>query len=347
MKVLIDQNIPKINGLILNELELIEFSGRNITNQDIKNSKAEVLIIRSTTIVNIKLLKNTNIKFIASATSGSDHINFDDLKMLNINVFIAKGCNANSVAEYVIFSILHWSKNLNINLNAKSIGIIGFGNVGTKVAKYTHHLGLTVFINDPPLFKTRCVYDYKYLHLNEMISNVDILTIHTPLKLDSEFQTKNLLNENNLHKFNKNGLLINTARGGVIDESFLLNNNFYKIIDVWENEPNYDTKLAEYSFISTPHIAGYSRNGKLNGTFMCFDAINRYFKSINLKNNFDFSNFNELPPLNDITKFNNNEIYNKLKSNRNIYTDSKFFKSKNIDFDSQRKDYPIRYESFY
>lgn len=347
MNILIDENIPGFDKLGLKNLSILPFNGRKLSNKDIIEAKAEILIVRSTTKVNEELLNGSQVKFVGTATSGFDHLDLKYLEQAELQYYIAKGCNANSVAEYVIFGILHWTILNGVNLKDKSIGIVGYGNVGSIVAKYSKHIGLNVFINDPPLFENQCVYDYKYLHLNEIIPKVDILTIHTPLTKDGNYPTKYLLNNSNLAEFNPHGLIINAARGGIVQEEYLIDNKTSSIIDVWENEPDYNIDFANQSLIATPHIAGYSRNAKLNGAYMCYNAINEYLKNNGLESHIYYLKENELPNLKHINNFGIDEIYKILLKNRDILKDSQSFCTHNTSFDNQRKNYPIRYESFF
>jgi len=347
MNILIDENIPGFENLGLKNISFVPFNGRKLCNNDIKELGSEIIIVRSTTEVNEELLKGTEIKFVGTATSGFNHLDLEYLEKVGIEYFIAKGCNANSVAEYVIFGILHWSFLNEIDLSRKSIGIIGYGNVGSIVARYSKHIGLNVFINDPPLFENKCVYDYKYLHLEELISRVDIISVHTPLVNDGKYPTRYLLNKDNLNRLNNGALIINSARGGIVDEDFYIGKGISSIFDVWENEPKYNQELANQSLIATPHIAGYSRNAKLNGAIRCYDAINDYLRRNGISAHIHYLMGNELPELGDISKLGNEEIYKVLIENRDILKDSNNFCRHNKDFDFQRKNYPIRYESFF
>ena len=257
------------------------FNGRNISNRILKN--ADALIVRSITIVDESLLKSTKVKFVGTATIGTDHVDLSYLKNNGISFADAKGCNAYSVAEYVFTAIMKTAAEKNISLANKSIGIIGAGNVGSKVADFAKAFGLTILKNDPPL--QRAGNGKKFVTLNEALQ-ADIVTFHTPLTLEGEDKTYHLLNENNFQLLKENVILLNTSRGAVIDNSALLDftgkRSINLILDVWENEPSINIELLGKAILGTAHIAGYSLEGKVNGTKMMFDALNK-FSGKNLK----------------------------------------------------------------
>jgi len=292
--IVVDENIafPEAFELFGN---ITKVNGREISNLILKD--CDILIIRSVTPVNEKLLQNTKVKFVGTATSGTEHI---DLNYLNENkIFFAeaKGCNSFAVAEYVITAITKLLSDANDELSNKKIGIIGYGNIGTKVAKFCKTLGMEVKINDPPL---------KTINKNlpsvslEEILQCDLISLHVPLNFQGEYKTINLL-DNNLSLIKDGSILINTSRGEVINERTLLkilNHKQIKLIaDVWTNEPEINIELLDKSIIATPHIAGYSIEGKVNGTKMIFEQLNNF-----LGTNFQF-NFNDNLKFKEIINF--------------------------------------------
>lgn len=264
---------------------VIKFDGRKITNDALKN--ADFLIIRSVTKIDEKLLDKTNIKFIGSTTSGSDHIDTNYLDHRGIFFADAKGCNSFAVAEYVLTAIVKLLNDGKKEFSNIKIGIIGYGNIGTIVAKFCSTLGMSVKINDPPLQKKNN-NDITF-HPLEDILQCDIISLHVPLTFDGQYKTYKLLDEN-LSLIRENSILINTSRGGVVNEQKLLKiiteKKLNVVTDVWCDEPNINIELLEKSKLSTPHIAGHSFEGKVNGTKIIFEQLNRF---LGTKKNFDFN----------------------------------------------------------
>lgn len=279
MNLIIDENIAYAKEAFSHFGKVILVDGSTLTNKDIKD--ADVLIIRSVTKVDEHLLYNSKIKFIGTATIGTDHIDLDYLKSKNIAFTDAKGCNADSVAEYVFTALLKIASEKNICLKEKKIGVVGIGNIGNRVVRLAESLGMNVLKNDPPL--ERKGIGGNYVSLNEILK-ADIITLHVPLTFEGIDKTFHLLNENNLKEITTNKIIINTSRGAVIDNFALLKEaskkNFQLILDVWENEPQINNELLNITKIATPHIAGYSLEGKVNGTKMIYDALCKFLKII-------------------------------------------------------------------
>lgn len=239
----------------------------------------DALFLNTTTPVNETTLPNPGkISFIGTGSAGDDHINKEYLKQQDIQFANAAGCNARSVAEYVLTSFLCWSDEREKSLENAKFGIIGVGNVGKEVAFLLDKLHISYVEYDPP--RDQRDQDFKSAHFDELM-DCNILTFHTPLTSTGNYPTHHLLNESWFS--NKNfDLIINTARGGVVDESVLLkelNSGALgdTIIDVWENEPSFNTKLATRSIFATPHIAGYSIQSKLRASKIIADAFCEHF----------------------------------------------------------------------
>jgi erythronate-4-phosphate dehydrogenase len=277
MKLIIDENITFAKEAFssLGIAKLVD--GRTLTNKDVQD--ADVLVVRSITNVNEELLKNSNVKFVGTATIGTDHIDLEYLKNQNIRFADAKGCNADSVAEYVFTALLKVASIKNISLQEKTIGVVGVGNIGSRVVRLAESLGMKVLKNDPPL--ERKGIGNNYINLDKILQ-ADIITFHVPLNLDGIDKTFHLLNENNLRKIKNGTIIINSSRGAVIDNEALLaestERDFELVLDVWENEPSISTELLTKTKISTSHIAGYSFEGKVNGTNMIYNALCQYLK---------------------------------------------------------------------
>jgi erythronate-4-phosphate dehydrogenase len=260
----------------IGDVQLVD--GRSIDHEIIHD--ADVLLVRSVTKVNEALLKNSKIKFVGSATSGIDHIDTNYLKKSSITFSHALGSNARSVAEYVLSSLLVIAEQHDFELTEKTVGIIGCGQVGSRVKRFMDALGVKCLLNDPPLASKTS--NHTYVELEEILQ-ADIITLHVPFTIDGEFPTSKMMNKGVLDNLKPEVILVNTSRGEVIDEAALLAFKQEKpdatlILDVWCNEPQIDISLLQQAFIATPHIAGYSYDGKLKATEMLFDALNDYLQ---------------------------------------------------------------------
>ncbi len=277
MKIVIDENVLLGKETFSLIGEVTALSGRSITPEAIKNT--DILVVRSITKVDKELLKNSNVKFVGSATAGIDHVDTEYLRNRGIGFASAPGSNSNSVAEYVISALLLLGRKGKISLDKLSLGVVGIGNVGSKVVKKAEGLGIKVLQNDPPL--KRETKDSIFRELDELM-DCDVITLHVPLSYSGVDKTLNLFDEKRMHKMKRGSVLINTSRGKVVD-SYALKSALQKgylsgaILDVWAKEPDIDKELLELVDIGTPHIAGYSYDGKVKGTRMVFDAICEFF----------------------------------------------------------------------
>lgn len=276
MKILVDENIPQAKEAFSNIGKVTLHHGREITNQLLKD--VDILIVRSITQVNKNLLDNTPVKFVGTATIGTDHIDKEYLQSKNIFFADAAGCNSFSVAEYVITAIAKIFTETNKSFVDKKIGIVGYGNIGTKVTKFAKALGFETVINDPPLERQKVNENFRSL---EEALKCDVITFHVPLNKTGVDKTYHLLNEENIHLIKSGSLLINTSRGPVVKNEVIKKrlkeqNDINVILDVWENEPKIDLELLNLVNIGTAHIAGYSLEGKLNGTFYVYEKLCRF-----------------------------------------------------------------------
>jgi len=276
MKIVADENIPYVQEAFA-ELGRVECRpGRELSAEDLRDT--EILLVRSITAVNAQLLENTPVRFVGTATIGTDHIDRDYLKSRNIEFASAAGSNSNSVVEYVITALLTLAQRQEWRLESKTIGIIGVGNIGSRLAKKVQALGMIPLLNDPPL--QRQTGDPKYLPLDKVL-RADFVTCHVPLTQSGPDATYHLLDEKILKRMSPAQVLINTSRGPVVDNQALkrcvqAGRIGPVVLDVWENEPDIDVELLERSAIGTPHIAGYSFDGKVNGTVMLYEAVCRF-----------------------------------------------------------------------
>ncbi|MFO7692625.1 MAG: 4-phosphoerythronate dehydrogenase [Vicinamibacterales bacterium] len=270
--ILADENIPFARDAFgtLGEVRLKH--GREIAHADLAD--VDLLVVRSITRVNAALLAGTRVRFVGTATSGSDHVDTPDLGRLGIAFHTALGCNANAVAEYMAAAWLTLAKLRGGTLAGRRVGIVGVGHVGSLVAAKARALGMEPVLNDPP--KARETGSAKYRPLHELV-DCDIVTCHTPLTFDGPDPTWGLIGEPFLARLKPGAWLSNAGRGGVVHEAALhkaLDEQCLDavVLDVWEREPAIDGRLLARVDIGTPHIAGYSLEGKLNGTAMVYRA---------------------------------------------------------------------------
>lgn len=297
MKIVADANIPYVRECFssIGDVELL--GGREITSDAVAD--ADLLLVRSITPVNARLLAGSRAKFVATATIGFDHIDVDYLRRDSIGFASAPGSNANSAAEYVIAALLEIAQKYNIGLEGKSIGVVGVGNVGSRVAKKCQALGMHVRLNDPPL--QRQTGDPKYLPLEELY-DCDFLTLHTPLTFDGRDKTFHLADEKLFKSLGQKCAFINASRGAVTNSDALtdaINADALRgvVLDVWENEPNIETELLKIVDIGTPHIAGYSLDGKIAGLIMIYKAACEHFAIVPRHSVEDFLPEPEVPQL--------------------------------------------------
>jgi erythronate-4-phosphate dehydrogenase len=275
MKIVVDENIANAEEVFSCLGEVILMHGREITNEILKDSDA--IVVRSITNVNEKLLQGTKVKFVGTATIGRDHIDTNYLVSNKIAFSDAKGCNAEAVKEYVFTALTEAVKSRNIKFKDVSIGIIGAGNIGSRVAKSAEALGIKTILNDPPLKRQTDSNIYKEL---DEAMQADIITLHVPLNREGIDKTVHLFDYERLNRLKDNTVIINSSRGSVIDNEALgkliPGKNFTVVLDVWENEPDINQPLLEKVFLGTPHIAGYSYEGKINGTMMIYSALCKF-----------------------------------------------------------------------
>jgi erythronate-4-phosphate dehydrogenase len=354
MKIVADQNIPFVKECFSSIGDITVISGRDITADLVRD--AEILLARSITQVDEKLLSGSKVRFVATATIGFEHVDIDYLKANNIGFASAPGSNANSVAEYIIAALLEIGKKHNIELAGKSIGIIGVGNVGSRVEKKCLAIGINVILNDPPLH--RQTGDDKYQPLEE-IYKCDFITIHTPLTFEGEDKTYHLADERFFDKLKGGAVFFNSSRGGVVDTDSIKNaiksgRITAAVLDVWEEEPAIDKDLLEMVDIGTPHIAGYSYDGKIAGMIMIYNAACAYFK---LEAKHEISDFLPKPAVPEIKlqakDFSDqqilraavNEIYKIKEDDQRMRSILNLPLGKRCaTFDKLRKEYPVRRE---
>lgn len=281
MIIAADSQIPRVEEACRNLGEVCSFDATNPSEVADAVSRADVLLCRSTIRVGEKLLKGTRVDFVGTATSGTDHVDLDWLSQQGIAFASAAGSNARSVAEYVVISLLEMATRLGRRLFGSKIGIIGAGHVGSKVAEMTSALGMEVLLHDPPLEEKGD--DRLLVSLHEILT-CDVVSIHVPLTMTGNHPTLNLVNETMLRKMRGDAILVQTSRGGVVDEQALMGARSRGhlcglVMDVFTGEPGFNPGIVAYANLATPHIAGHSWDGKVLGTDMIvrslFDHVGR------------------------------------------------------------------------
>ncbi len=276
MKIVADENIPLVNEAFAEFGEIITVPGRTISNAMLAD--AEVLLIRSVTNVDAELLKGTAVTFVGTASIGYDHVDVAHLGAEGIHFASAPGSNANSVAEYVAAALLVLAEEREFTLNTRRLGIAGHGNVGKKVEAKARALGIECVINDPPL--ARATGSNKYRPLDDL-ADCDIVTVHVPLETGGSDPTLHLIDHGFIQLMKTGVIVINTSRGAVADGGELqaaLEDGRVgaAVLDVWEGEPAISREQLANCALGTPHIAGYSYDGKVNGTRMLYEALCRF-----------------------------------------------------------------------
>ncbi len=347
MKIVIDKKIPFIKGILEPYAEVVYLEGSEISRNDLLD--ADALVIRTRTKCDEKLLTGTKVRFIASATIGFDQIDTAYCEAHNIAWTNAAGCNSSSVHQYIAAVLIHLAEEFRLELSEKTIGIVGVGNVGTKVASLCKAFGMRVLLNDPP--RERREGPKEFVPLDTIIRRADIISLHVPLNGGGEDNTFHMVDEGFLSKLRPEQILINTSRGEVVDgealKSCLKRKQIAEcVLDVWEHEPDIDTELLGLVEIGTPHIAGYSADGKANGTSMSVQSISRFF-GLGLDNWFPSnvpapaSTAFEL----DCAAMSEQEILaNLIHRTYDILSDDARLRLSPKTFEKQRGEYPLRRE---
>ena len=278
-KIVIDDKIPYIKETISKLTNrAVYIPGNMIGNDDIRD--ADALIIRTRTHCDAQLLKGSNVKFVATATIGYDHIDTTFMEQAGIKWINCPGCNASSVAQYIdaVLTLIKTEKH--IDIQKQTIGIVGCGHVGKKVVEVAKRKGMNILICDPP--RSDAEGEKGFVSMEQIAKEADIITFHVPLTKEGRYPTYHLANETLFDSLSKKTIIINSSRGAVVDNEALLyaiNYNKVKdaVIDTWENEPNINKELLKRVWIGTPHIAGYSADGKTNADNMVISALCEFF----------------------------------------------------------------------
>ena len=350
LKVVADDKIPFLKGVLerCSDVAVEYCPGAKTVTDTVRD--ADALITRTRTKCRRELLEGTNVKFIATATIGFDHIDTEYARDNNIFWTNAPGCNSSSVAQYITSLLLNWAVKDKFALAGKVLGVVGVGHVGKKVAAAAGALGMKVLLNDPP--RARVEGSEKFVGIDEIIKSADIITIHVPLEYNGSDPTYHLVDAEFIGRMRKDQYLVNASRGEVADNTALreaLKNGSLAgaALDVWENEPEIDLELLKLLDFATPHIAGYSTDGKANGTSMSVRALAEFFDLPQELKNYYPDNV-PLPENTLLSVPPEGTLEEKLLAvtaeSYNIADDSRRLKTFPADFEKLRGSYPLRRE---
>ncbi|HAZ54645.1 MAG TPA: 4-phosphoerythronate dehydrogenase PdxB [Franconibacter helveticus] len=277
MKILVDENMPYARELFSRLGEVKAVPGRPIPQNELDD--ADALMVRSVTKVNRELLAGKKVKFVGTATAGTDHVDESYLREAGIAFSAAPGCNAIAVVEYVFSALMGLAERDGFALTDRTVGIVGVGNVGSRLQARLEALGVRTLLCDPPRAKRGD--EGRFQPLDELVNEADILTFHTPLYKEGPYKTLHLADETLIRRLKPGAILINACRGPVVDNAALLKclNEGQKlsvVLDVWEPEPELNVALLDKVDIGTAHIAGYTLEGKARGTTQVFEAFSAF-----------------------------------------------------------------------
>jgi erythronate-4-phosphate dehydrogenase len=350
MKVVADDKIPFLKGVLEPYCDSVVYlPGGKIQPEDVRD--ADALITRTRTKCNEKLLAGSKVKFIATATIGFDHFDAAYLDAAGISWTNAPGCNSSSVKQYITSALLNLAVEHGISLRGKTLGVVGVGNVGSKVAAAGRALGMNVLLNDPPRAEREAAE--QFVSLERIQSESDFVTLHVPLTETGKDRTYHLADADFLRKLKPGAFFINSSRGEVCDNAALKAALRAEVIrgaalDVWENEPDIDLELLRLVDCGSPHVAGYSTDGKANGTAMSVAALCRFF-GLKLKDWYPSSipgPDNREIVIADQGSF-EKTLLEAVNISYDIKADCSRLRASPETFEKQRGDYPLRREFFY
>jgi len=348
LKIITDDKIPFLKGVLEPYVDVVYLPGAKITAPDVKD--ADAIFTRTRTKCDASLLENSRVKLIATATIGYDHIDTAYCDAAGIRWVNAPGCNSGSVQQYLTAVITTLAHKRKLKLSDLTTGIIGVGNVGSKVALVARTLGMRVLLNDPP--RADREGHEAFTSLGQLLPECDIVTCHTPLTKEPPYPTYHLASDDFFNRMKKGSIFINTSRGPVTDSQALKQAITTKlsacILDVWEDEPHPDASLLAETFIGTPHIAGYSSDGKANGTAACIREFRDFFGLEALKDWYPSA----IPPppmpvafpLDGAGKNFEQILFEAVTHTYPIWEDSNLLKTSPETFEKQRGGYWIRRE---
>ncbi|MDR2775249.1 MAG: 4-phosphoerythronate dehydrogenase [Tannerella sp.] len=371
LKIVADDKIPFLKGVLDSYADVVYLPGAKITAADVND--ADAIFTRTRTKCNEALLKDSIVKLIATATIGFDHIDTGYCDAADIRWVNAPGCNSWSVQQYITAAIVTLVKERSLKLSDLTLGVIGVGNVGSKVAWTAEMLGMRVLRNDPPRAERETGAtltapgensapervtlanegETAFIALDKLLTESDIVTCHTPLTKEGPYKTFHLASDDFFGKMKGGAVFVNTSRGPVTDTEALkravrTGRISEYILDVWEGEPNLDRDLLDGAFIGTPHIAGYSSDGKANGTAACIHEFCKFF-NLNILPDWYPGNIPAPPvsmeiPLDGRNKSNEQVFYEAITHTYPVRDDSNRLKNAPETFEEQRGGYGVRRE---
>ena len=348
LKIVADENMPAVEAMFSGVAEVHRCAGRALSDDQLAD--ADVLLVRSVTQVNKELLSQArSLKMVGTATIGVDHIDQAYLAAKNIPFFSAPGCNADSVVDYVLTALFALLNHQAKDIREQNVGIVGVGNVGGRLAARLRAMGVNVLCNDPPKQQQGGV---GFVNLEYLVQQADIICLHTPLTRKGDWPSYHLLDEQVLRNLKPGAILLNAGRGPVIDNQALLSvkrerPDLHLVLDVWEHEPEVNDQLASLVDIATPHIAGYSLEGKLRGTYMLRQQLSKLFALPDPK---PLEAYLPAPAIFNIEISDQMSPYQIMRIVYDIYQDDRAMRKtlsgpdQPILFDTLRKNYPVRRE---
>ena len=349
-RIVIDDALPLAHEMFRHLGDILLLPGRAIDAQAV--AEADALVVRSRTQVNQALLANSRVQFVGSSVVGLDHIDQAWLAQQGIHFYSAQGCNANSVSEYIITLAVEQACLRQQEFAQLTLGIVGVGHVGKRVAAKAQALGFKLLLNDPPRqARGETCEAGDWSDLDRLLNQADIITLHTPLTFDGEHPSANLLNANRLARLRADQVLINAARGGIVDEQAWCDSAMTtKLVDCWQDEPNINAALFQQADLATPHIAGHSYEAKLQGGLWVYQQLSTFW-GITPATDWQQACPVAPAPLQLNTHLNNWPaiLLDLLHQAYNPHHDHQRLQANRIEqvwqqFETQRRDYPIRRE---
>ena len=347
IRIVADNKIPFLQGALEGVASVKYLPGGEITRNDLL--EADALMIRTRTRCDRSLLEGTGVKFIATATIGYDHIDTGYCSEAGINWVNAPGCNASSVQQYMVSVLLYLAAEKGLELSSLTLGVIGVGNVGSKVVKAAGALGMKVLMNDPP--RARSEGSGVFVPLEYLLEQSDVVTLHVPLNRGGADNTLQMVNRQFIEQMKPGAILVNSSRGEVVAEQHLIHGIESgkvsgAVLDVFQGEPQVDARLLDLLTLATPHIAGYSLDGKANGTTMAVRAVSGFF---NLGLDRWEPDHIPLPEqtmlLGDASSCSRNDLLWELfRETYDVSKDDQRLRDRPEAFESLRGDYPLRRE---
>lgn len=349
LNIVADENIPALRAFFGPLGSIRTLAGRSMTSADLQD--ADVLLVRSITSVDKTLLDGTRVGFVGTATIGTDHIDLAYLDRRGIPFSSAPGCNADAVVEYVLTVLYGLAAEQGFRLLDKAVGIVGVGNVGSRLAQRLEKLGVRLLLNDPPRAQRG---EAGFVELDALLYQADIICLHTPLVTSGPCPTQHLLGPEQLARLRPNALVVNAGRGAAIDGAALLavteqRSDLTLVLDVWEGEPGIDPALVPRVRIATPHIAGYTLDGKIRGTYMLYQALCRH---VGLPDAGPLQDYLPQPPVCGLTLGTGAEPLELMRLLYDPWRDDRALRAtlclpdaeRRLAFDRLRKEYPVRRE---